>query len=78
MADKPSPIVALPEVLTPAERKFITTAELQKTCLPLSRRAIYSLRKRGVIPSVELGGKVLFHLVSVEAALLRRQSGGGQ
>lgn len=57
-------------------RAFLTTAEVQRDILPLSRRAIYDLRKKGVIPAVESGGKILFHRESVIAALLRRQNGG--
>ena len=57
-------------------RAFLTTAEVQAEILPLSRRAIYELRKKGIIPAVTSGGKVLFHRDSVIAALLRRQNGG--
>jgi hypothetical protein len=59
-----------------ATRAFLTTAELQSQILPLSRRAIYELRKKGVIPCVESGGKILFHRESVITALCRRQQGG--
>ena len=57
-------------------RAFLTTAEVQAEILPLSRRAIYDLRKKGIIPAIESGGKVLFHRESVIAALVRRQRGG--
>lgn len=71
---------AVPETPPPAappqaERGFITTDELQKF-LPLSRRSIFEWRKRGIIPSVQIGSKVLYHWPSVEAALLRHQNGG--
>jgi hypothetical protein len=57
-------------------RAFLTTAELQAQVLPLSRRSIYELRKKQIIPSVESGGKILFHRESVIAALVRHQTGG--
>ena len=57
-------------------RGFLTTSELQKTVLPYSRRAIFDLRRKGIIPSIQVGSKVLYHKESVIAALLRRQSGG--
>jgi hypothetical protein len=58
-----------------AARAFLTTAEVQREIIPLSRRAIFDLRKKGVIPSIESGGKVLFHRESVISAMLRRQTG---
>lgn len=61
---------------SPSERVFLTTDELRRQILPLSRRSIFDLRKRGVLPSIEAGGKVLFHKESVVEALLRRQSNG--
>jgi hypothetical protein len=74
VADAPQPAV------TPADgnRGFLTTSELQKTVLPLSRRSIFDYRRRGIIPSIQIGSKVLYHKDSVIAALLRRQHGGGQ
>ncbi len=64
--------------VTPAdgERGFLTTRELQRTVLPLSRRSIFDYRRRGIIPSIQIGSKVLYHKESVIAALLRRQNGG--
>jgi hypothetical protein len=67
-AETPMPVVT---------RAFLTTAEVQREIIPLSRRAIFDLRKKGVIPSIESsGGKILFHRESVIAAMLRRQTGG--
>jgi len=66
------PIAVQPE----GERGFLTTSELQKTVLPLSRRSIFDYRRRGIIPSIQIGSKVLYHKESVIAALLRRQNGG--
>ena len=72
VADEARPVV------TPAEgdRGFLTTSELQKTVLPLSRRSIFEWRKKGIIPSIQIGSKVLYHKDSVIAVLLRRQNGG--
>lgn len=61
---------------SPSERAFLTTDELRRQILPLSRRSIFDLRKKGVLPTVVAGGKVLFHRESVISALLRRQSNG--
>jgi excisionase family DNA binding protein len=73
VADAPGNAVSPPEG---ERRPFCTTAELQKI-LPLSRRTIFEWRKKGIIPSVQIGAKVLFHAASVEAALLRHQVGNG-
>lgn len=68
-----------PEKLLPpppeSERGFLTTSELQKTVLPLSRRSIFDYRRKGIIPSIQVGSKILYHRESVIAALLRRQRG---
>ena len=45
--------------------------------LPVSRRTLFNWRASGKIPCVRLGGRILFHWTSVEAALLRHQQGGG-
>jgi hypothetical protein len=64
--------------VTPADgdRGFLTTRELQKAVLPLSRRSIFEWRKKGIIPSIQVGSKIYWHRESVIAALLRRQRGG--
>ena len=72
------PAEKLPAVPPQYERGFLTTSELQKTVLPLSRRSIFDYRRRGIIPSIQIGSKVLYHKDSVIAALLRRQNGGVQ
>lgn len=71
-------MAATPGTVAPPEidRTFLTTGELQKTVLPLSRRSILEWRKKGIIPSVQIGSKVLFHREAVIAALCRRQAGG--
>lgn len=67
----------LPQNAPPGEAGFIDEKELLKR-LPVSRRTLFSWRTTGKIPSVRLGGRrVLFHWPSVEAALLRKQNGGG-
>jgi hypothetical protein len=55
---------------------FITSAELLRR-IPICRKTLFSYRKAGKIPSVCLGGgKILFHVASVEAAILRLQRNG--
>ena len=46
--------------------------------IPVSRRTLFEWRERGKIPCVRLPGsrRVLFHFPSVQAALLRLQTGG--
>jgi hypothetical protein len=70
------PAKKLPPLPPEYQRGFLTTSELQKTVLPLSRRSIFDYRRRGVIPSIQVGSKILYHRESVIAALLRRQQGG--
>jgi Helix-turn-helix domain len=70
------PAKKLPPLPPEYERGFLTTSELQKTVLPLSRRSIFDYRRRGIIPSIRVGSKILYHRESVIAALLRRQDGG--
>jgi excisionase family DNA binding protein len=58
------------------EKNFIDEKELLRR-LPVSRRTLFSWRTSGKIPFVRLGGRrVLFHWPSVEAAMLRMQTGG--
>lgn len=57
-------------------RDFLTLAEFQQR-VPVTRRTIFTWRKQGWLPAVVTGGKILFHWPSCEAALLRRQTGGG-
>jgi hypothetical protein len=70
------PAKKLPALPPQGDRGFLTTSELQKTVLPLSRRSIFDYRRRGIIPSIQIGSKILYHKESVIAALLRRQNGG--
>ena len=72
------PAKKLPPLPPEYERGFLTTSELQKTVLPLSRRSIFDYRRRGIIPSIQVGSKILYHRESVIAALLRQQHGGEQ
>ena len=45
--------------------------------LPLCRRSIYNLMRRG-LPHIRLGRRLVFHSGSVQGWLLRQQRGGGQ
>jgi len=76
IAQLKTPLIAPSQNTQPVEAGFINEKELLKR-LPISRRTLFSWRKTGKIPSVRLGGRrVLFHWTSIEAALLRRQTGG--
>lgn len=57
------------------DRQFLTNSQLQEI-LPLSRRSIFEWRRKGILPSIRVGSKILYHRESVIAALLRRQNGG--
>jgi hypothetical protein len=57
------------------DRQFLTNSELQEI-LPLSRRSIFEWRRKGILPSIQVGSKILYHRESVIAALLRQQHGG--
>src|SRR5262249_23651102 len=67
----PSVAAALPEQ-TETVNYFITVNQLLDR-LPISRRTLSEHRKKGVIPWINLGGRVLFDWESVRAALLRQQ-----
>ena len=68
-AAEKAPAVPQPQ----GERPFLTCAELQREILPLSRRSIFDWRKKGILPSIQIGSKILFDRDSVKAALLRQQ-----
>jgi len=57
------------------DRQFLTTRQIQEI-LPLSRRSIFEWRRKGILPAIQIGSKILYHRESVIAALLRRQNGG--
>jgi len=57
------------------DRQFLTNSQLQEI-LPLSRRSIFEWRRKGILPSIQVGSKILYHRESVIAALLRQQHGG--
>jgi len=59
------------------DRQFLTNSQLQEI-LPLSRRSIFEWRRKGILPSIQVGSKILYHRESVIAALLRQQQGGVQ
>jgi predicted DNA-binding transcriptional regulator AlpA len=56
------------------EDNFLDEKQLL-TRLPISRRTLFNWRTTGKIPSIKIGRRVLYHLPSVEAALLRQQRG---
>ena len=57
---------------------FIDEKHLLKI-LPYSRKGLFNLRRRGVLPWINAKGRrVIYHLPSVTAALLRHQRGGDQ
>jgi excisionase family DNA binding protein len=49
--------------------------KLLRELIPVSRRTLWNWRKRGELPFVQVGRRVLFHYPSVERALLNRQRG---
>ncbi len=51
---------------------FLTVTQLLER-VPISRRTLANHRRKGLIPWIDLGGRVLFNWESVKAALLRRQ-----
>ena len=75
LADKPQPLQTLGHDLPNGDRQFLTNAQLQEI-LPLSRRSIFEWRRKGILPAIQVGSKILYHRESVIAALLRRQNGG--
>lgn len=70
-----APITPAPEVEPEQASEILTQRELLRR-LPVSRRTMNNWRDRGLIPTIQLGGKLLFHWKSVQAALLRHQRGG--
>ena len=69
-----APVVPPNQIASPA--KFIDFAELAHH-VPLCERSLREAIRRGRIPSIRLPGarRVMFHLDSVQAALLRMQRG---
>jgi len=55
---------------------FLTVTQLLER-LPISRRTLANHRRKGLIPWINLGGRVLFDWESVRAALLRQQRASG-
>jgi hypothetical protein len=75
LADKSQPHHAPGNDLPHGDRQFLTNSQLQEI-LPLSRRSIFEWRRKGILPSIQVGSKILYHRESVIAALLRQQHGG--
>jgi len=67
----------LPTAATQPDRDIISEKEL-RVRLPVSRRTIGTWRRKRIIPAITVGGRVLYHWPSVQAAMLRRQVGGGR
>lgn len=74
-----NPQAALPRDLKPhyeADLKtFLDEKELLAK-LPICRRTAYNWIKQGKLPCIKIGRRKIFHMPSVEAALLRLQRGG--
>ncbi|MGA3143131.1 MAG: helix-turn-helix domain-containing protein [Verrucomicrobiota bacterium] len=77
LADKSQPQHTPGNDLPHGDRQFLTNSQLQEI-LPLSRRSIFEWRRKGILPSIQVGSKILYHRESVIAALLRQQRGGGE
>jgi len=77
-ARQPAGVINPPQP-APAPRnagEFLTEREL-RGIIPVSRRTIFEWRRKGILPCIQAGRrKLLFHRASVEAALLRYQTGG--
>jgi hypothetical protein len=56
---------------------FIDIKEMLRR-IPVCRKTLWNLCQSEKIPSVKLGDRVIFHWVSVEASLLRKQRGAFQ
>lgn len=74
LAATPRPLPTTGNDLPHRDREFLTNRQLQDI-LPLSRRSIYEWRRKGILPSIQVGSKILWHRESVIAALLRQQKG---
>ena len=70
------PAKKLPPLPPEYERGLLTTQRTPENSPAAVRRSIFDYQRRGVIPSIQLGSKILYHRESVIAALLRRQQGG--
>jgi hypothetical protein len=75
LAANPQPLPTPGNDLPHRDRQFLTNRQLQEI-LPLSRRSIFEWRRKGILPAIQVGSKILYHRESVIAALLRRQNGG--
>jgi hypothetical protein len=75
LAVKSQPLHTPGNELPHGTRQFLTNRQLQDI-LPLSRRSIFEWRRKGILPSIQVGSKIIYHRESVVAALLRRQAGG--
>lgn len=58
-----------------ATGEFVNEAELLNTVLPICRRTLKKRREEGLIPYVQIGRRIVYHVPSVREALLRQQRG---
>ena len=67
-----------PDAATHTSARFIDETELRNS-VPVSRKTLFGWRRDGKIPFVRVAGgrRVLYHLPSVERALLKMQRGAG-
>jgi predicted site-specific integrase-resolvase len=64
-----------PRVWQAGASRFLSTDQLLAD-LPISRRTLGSWRKKGLIPYIKIGRRVLFDSESVRQALRRREREG--
>jgi Helix-turn-helix domain len=60
LADKSQPQHTPGNDLSHGDRQFLTNSQLQEI-LPLSRRSIFEWRRKGILPSIQVGSKILYH-----------------
>jgi predicted site-specific integrase-resolvase len=63
-----------PTVSASGDANILNEKELLKR-IPISRRTAFNWIEAGKLPCIKIGRRKLFHWSSVEAALLRQQSG---
>lgn len=55
---------------------FLNDEQLRER-IPICRRTLASWRRKGKIPFIKIGARVLYDWPSVQSAILRLQRGGG-
>lgn len=66
-----------PATVSTQSQTFVNEAAILGM-IPVCRRTLKSMRDRGEIPFIRIGGRILFHPPSVQTALLRMQRGGAR